>query len=115
MCLALSIMRLGDIFGRRRVFLIGVVSFGASSVFTGRGQTAAWLIGGRRTGHRLGPDAGHLSIVTSAPPPRERDQAIGTRAAVSALALAIGPIAGRLLVEHSRGSRSSFSTRRGRR
>jgi MFS family permease len=38
MCLALSIMRLGDIFGRRRLFLIGVVSFGASRVFIGRGQ-----------------------------------------------------------------------------
>ena len=39
--------RLGDIFGRRRMFLFGVVGFGASSLFIAFSQTDTWLIGGR--------------------------------------------------------------------
>ena len=39
--------RLGDIFGRRRLFLIGVVVFAGSSAFIGFAQSPAWLIGGR--------------------------------------------------------------------
>jgi len=39
--------RLGDIFGRRKVFLFGVVLFAASSAFIGFSQSQAWLISGR--------------------------------------------------------------------
>ena len=35
--------RMGDIFGRRRMFLFGVVTFAASSAFIGFAQTEAWL------------------------------------------------------------------------
>src|SRR6201989_2238224 len=39
--------RLGDIFGRRKVFLIGVVIFGASSALIGLAPTEIWLVAAR--------------------------------------------------------------------
>src|SRR5882672_10919903 len=39
--------RLGDIFGRRRMFLFGVVIFAASSAFIGFSPDEAWLVTGR--------------------------------------------------------------------
>jgi MFS family permease len=85
--------RLGDIFGRRRMFLFGVVTFAASSAFIGFSQTEAWLVAGRAV-QGIGAAfmmPGTLSIISNAFPPAERGRAIGTWAGVSALALAIGP------------------------
>src|SRR4051794_11164491 len=39
--------RLGDIFGRRTTFLLGVVTFGAASGFIGLATSEAWLVAGR--------------------------------------------------------------------
>jgi EmrB/QacA subfamily drug resistance transporter len=94
--------KLADLFGRRLVFVVGLVIFTAASLACGLAPNAEVLIAAR-TVQGVGAalmNPATLSIVTATFPPRQRGMAIGIWAGVSAVALAIGPLVGGLLTEH---------------
>ena len=94
--------KLADMLGRRRIFMIGLVIFTASSFFCGFASSAGVLIVARvvqGTGAALMNPA-TLSIITATFPPRQRGTAIGIWAGVSAMALAFGPLVGGVITEH---------------
>jgi EmrB/QacA subfamily drug resistance transporter len=95
--------KLADQFGRRRIFVVGLAIFSASSLACALASSAEFLIGARvvqGVGAALMNPA-TLSIISATFPPRQRGAAIGIWVGVSATALAIGPLVGGLLTEHA--------------
>lgn len=93
--------RLGDMFGRKRVFIAGMAVFALGSVVSGAaGDQQALILGRILQGVGAAPMLPlSLALVCNAFPAAKQPRALGIWAAVSALALAIGPLAGGLLIE----------------
>ena len=93
--------RLGDMFGRKRVFIAGMVVFAVGSVVSGAAGDQVGLIVGRvLQGAGAAPMLSlSLALVCNAFPSAEQPRALGIWAAVSAVALGIGPLAGGVLIE----------------
>jgi EmrB/QacA subfamily drug resistance transporter len=94
--------KLGDLLGRRLIFVIGLIVFTGSSLLCGLSSSATELIAARAVqgvGAALMMPA-TLSIISATFAVRERGMAIGVWAGVSAMALAIGPLLGGIITEH---------------
>jgi EmrB/QacA subfamily drug resistance transporter len=95
--------RLGDAFGRKRVYLGGVLLFAAAAIAAALAPSVGVLIGTRAI-QGLGAAtvyAVSLAILSDAFPPAERGRAIGIWTAVAATGLAAGPLVGGAVVEKS--------------
>ena len=93
---------LGDQFGRKRVFLLGVVLFTIASIGCGFAISPAMLIAARAV-QGIGAALlvpGSLAIISATFDDAERGRAIGTWSGFSAITTAVGPMTGGWLVEH---------------
>jgi len=93
---------LGDHYGRRRIFLIGIALFAFASAWCGFASSIGQLIAARAA-QGLGAALlvpGSLAIISSSFPENERGRAIGTWSGFSAIMTAIGPVMGGWLIEH---------------
>jgi EmrB/QacA subfamily drug resistance transporter len=95
--------RSGDLLGRKRIFIIGLVLFSAASLFGGFATSEAWLLASRAIqgvgGAMIAPTALAL-ITTTFPQGPQRNRAFGVYAAMSGGGAAVGLVAGGLLTTY---------------
>ncbi len=93
---------LGDLYGRRKIFVIGVALFSAASAWCGLAHDIRQLIIARALqgvgGALLVP--GSLALISANFPPKERGRAIGTWSGFTSITAAIGPVLGGWFVQH---------------
>ncbi len=94
---------LGDRFGRRRIFVLGVIGFALASALCGAAPTPGLLIAARVlqgvAGALLTP--GSLSMIEATIRREDRAQAIGSWSGLGGVAGAIGPFVGGWLVQYA--------------
>src|SRR6202795_78218 len=94
---------LGDLFGRRRVFLVGVAIFSVASAGCGFASNIHQVIIARSMqgvgAALLVP--GSLAIISTSFDEKSRGQAIGTWSGFTAITTAVGPVIGGWLIEHA--------------
>jgi EmrB/QacA subfamily drug resistance transporter len=92
---------LGDVFGERRVFSLGVAGFGAMSLVCALAPSIEVLVAGRVAqgvfGALLTPSA--LAVIVMAFPPARRGAAVGSWTAWSGIAAVVGPLVGGQLID----------------
>ncbi|HET8923484.1 MAG TPA: MFS transporter [Candidatus Acidoferrum sp.] len=94
---------LGDLFGRRRMFLLGVAVFALASAACGLAPNIHQLVLARAV-QGLGAAflvPGSLSIISAAFSEKERGRAIGTWSGFTSITAAMGPVLGGWLIEHA--------------
>jgi EmrB/QacA subfamily drug resistance transporter len=93
---------LGDLYGRRKVFVIGVMLFAGASAVCGFAPDIRVLVAARGLqgvgGALLVP--GSLALISSSFCAEERGRAIGTWSGFTAMTAALGPVLGGWLIEH---------------
>ena len=93
----------GDLFGRRRVFVIGVAIFAIASAACGVAQSMQQLTYARAM-QGIGAallTPGSLALISASFPEQERGRAIGTWSGFTAITTALGPVLGGWLIEHA--------------
>jgi EmrB/QacA subfamily drug resistance transporter len=93
---------LGDLYGRRKIFVIGVFIFAVGSAWCGLASSIEFLVIARAfqgVGAAL-LIPGSLALISSSFPASERGRAIGTWSGFTAITATIGPVLGGWLVEH---------------
>ncbi len=94
---------LGDIYGRRRIYAIGVFVFAMASAFCGLVGNVSQLIAARAL-QGIGAALlvpGSLAIISASYSDRDRGRAIGTWSGFTAITTALGPVLGGWLIEHA--------------
>ena len=92
--------RSGDIFGRRRMFITGILIFAGASLAGGLAQSQAWLLTARviqGVGGAIASPTALSLVTTNFPEGQPRNRAFGVYAAVSGAGAAIGLILGGVL------------------
>lgn len=94
---------LGDSFGRRKMFLLGVALFGAASIGCGLSSTIRSLIIWRSVQGMAAAFLvpGSLAIISASFDEKSRGPAIGTWSGFTAITTALGPVLGGWLIEHA--------------
>ncbi len=90
--------RAGDILGRRRVFITGILLFSLASLLGGLATSSGWLLTARAL-QGVGGAIALALITTNFPEGPQRNRAFGVYAAVSGSGAAVGLLAGGMLTE----------------